>query len=193
MRVDVNARFLNIPEYCACCHDKPQVTLVSKATRNNGNRYSSKWWAFYYCKQCACHIIVYEVGRVIAWIVAFVALAGIFDGSSMLLIRFMTAIGVYCLFTAIATSLKKPICTSTKRAVTYITWYYSHHSFYFASAKYADNFMRANGGHVVEGPKFKQSQAKRDADEAEAERDKARRERLSAASFEQIYNKNLKK
>lgn len=148
MRVDVSAKFISIPRYCACCGDAPSVELAAQASKKRGNTQYTNSWSFPYCVRCAGHVsaenaaaIIFAVGIMAAFVLMF------FIGWwSLIVVGLSIAGGV--MQSNQAKTRCRPNCASTGAAVTYLGWHGTLHSFQFTSRDYAAKFMAANSGKL---------------------------------------------
>ena len=149
MKVDVSAKFISIPRYCACCGDTPTVDLAAQASKKSGNTQYTKSWSFPYCSRCAGHVAgqntaatILVVGLIAAFIFMF------FVGWWSLIVVGLSIAG-WVMHSNQAKSGCGPNCASSGAAVIYLGWHGTLHSFFFASRDYAGKFMAANSGKLV--------------------------------------------
>ncbi len=171
--VQVSARILRFPPYCACCAEPTQGSYDFVATRVTGKRIirtTSKSWAFPYCSRCVAHAQHWP-----NWTGCLEAFATLFIGGlvwivlvvlfpkSAALSTFIGFIATICLGVLIigggmaraqtqrekAVSMCGPTCAAPFWAVNYEGWSGSVHQIQLYSERYAVYFAGANRTKLV--------------------------------------------
>jgi hypothetical protein len=144
MKLDISARVLKIPRYCACCDGPGEVEISATATRKKGNKTDSQSWAFPYCHACARHIGLNKQ----AWTCIALGTLAAFGtgvvagwwGGVVLAIAF----AAWGILWDRARDARLPKCACTGGAVKYVTWHGTVHTFEFASTRYGKRMLEAN-------------------------------------------------
>jgi hypothetical protein len=149
MKVEVSAKFISIPRYCACCGDTPTTELSAQASKKRGNTKYTNSWSFPYCARCAGHVAGRDTAATILAVGVIVAFAFMFFIGWWSLAVVGLSIAIWIVRSNRAKSDCGPNCASSGAAVNYLGWHGTMHSFFFASRDYAAKFMSANLGKLI--------------------------------------------
>ena len=167
MLVEVSGQRFVFPQQCACCGGPSNTTLHAAHSKTWGKRVihtKTSSWEFPYCSACIDHVRSYGYAPGVAVLFAvLVIVIGTLIGSAitwteevlgyglMAAIFFTIAAGIvgYVRQARKARGMCSATCVYVGRAVTYVNWYSSVHSFNIMSSKYAALFMLANAKKLI--------------------------------------------
>ena len=167
MLVEVSGQRFVFPQKCACCGEASNTTLQAAHSKTWGKRviHTKTWsWEFPYCSECVGHIRSYSYASAIAVLFASIVIVfGLLIGSGITwseeALGYGLMIGILLTITAgvvgyvrqarKARAMCSETCVYVGRAVEYVNWYGSVHSFNIMSSTYAALFMLANTKKLV--------------------------------------------
>ena|SRR5689334_24639791 len=147
MLVEVSGQRFVFPQECACCGRASNTTLQAAHSKTWGKRviHTKTWsWEFPYCSACVAHVHSYGYASAIGTLfVVVVLIVGALIGSGtgwneqtlgcgiMLGVILAIAAGIvgYVMQARRARHMCSETCAYVGRAVTYLNWYGSVHSF----------------------------------------------------------------
>jgi hypothetical protein len=167
MLVEVSGQRFVFPQQCACCGGSPNTTLQAAHSKSWGKRvvHTKTWrWDFPYCSSCLDHVRSWSYASAMAllYAAAVVVLTLIVSGSGSWSdgakgIGFMVCIVLsivagtfgYVRQQGKARGKCSETCASPGRAVEYVNWYGTVHSFNVVSSRYAALFMLGNAKKLI--------------------------------------------
>jgi hypothetical protein len=167
MLVEVSGQRFVFPQQCACCGGSANTTLQAAHSKSWGKRvvHTKTWsWNFPYCSACVAHLRSYGYAATIGMLFAvIVVVVGAMIGSGVgwseeargygimfgLILAIVAGIVGYVRQVRKARGMCSNTCLSVGRAVVYVNWYGSVHSFDIMSRSYAALFMLANAKKLV--------------------------------------------
>lgn len=160
MIVEVSGQRFTFPQQCACCGGTPNTSLSASHTKTSGKRVvkSRTWsWEFPYCTSCLAHVSAYSNAAVAGWLVAIAGIGGaVFSAFIHEVLPYV--IGVAALVAMVmavshlqgkARALCSPTCAVVTRAVSYVNWHGTAHTFDIVSRNYAALFMLSNAKKLL--------------------------------------------
>lgn len=160
MQIEISAAKISFPGACACCGGPGETELSVSATRSRGKRVvhtTSKTWAFPYCRRCVEHVEKWDSGAnaftLALTVGGILAVLSLWSSAVLAALVVVVAVaGGLALQSAEhrkAAAMCSPSCVQASRAVDYLGWSGSLHTFEVSSPRYASEFLQANLKKVV--------------------------------------------
>ncbi len=162
MLVEVSGQRFSFPQVCACCGHESDASLRASHSKSKGKRvvHTKTWvWEFPYCKACLAHVSAWNraAGYGFLWSILVAIVSGGIVSSFKSDIGGLVVVVLWVIGWLVATARYRrrarlqcsPDCACAFRAVNYVDWYGSTHSFDIRSRTYAARFMLSNRAKVI--------------------------------------------
>jgi hypothetical protein len=158
-RLQISARLIQWPDRCACCHEWADSKLYCAYTRTTGQRvirHDSRGWDIPYCKRCLAHLRENRSTRAACnqrlAVVGVAFCIVLFLGGAQYAIASMVGallvgVGVGFLYLGRMKKMQAAMsehCRVLDEAAAYRGWEGTIHSFWFASADFAEAVRDCN-------------------------------------------------
>jgi len=158
--VDVSARLLSWPPFCACCCEPATTWFTASHSRTRGKRVKhtdTHSWAIPCCSRCKAHMDAFDLAKGFVFFAMFVSVLSYFVnvlagqqvalvvGISIALALIVAARSQY----KKAQRLKCTTCATIRSPVVYKGWNGSIQYFHFRNGTYANAFIQENNKKIV--------------------------------------------